>query len=507
VIEQLRTLVPGWVEWLGPLVFVAASVILVWLLPMVPVRVAARRIHPSDHWTRRARYVHAARSALLVAGLVVPAAILMLSMFTVGPPARVPGWLLGGAGVVVATLAIAWQSWRFEQEIGQPMPGWSKFLKGYCIRVGPGAAVFLLAVTAPEQPADPQMAVWLGMAIGIGLALRYQLELLCRLGLGRQAGESITAMVERAAQPVGVETPQAFIVDHHQPNAFAFPWTGKVAFTGRAVEELSAEELESVALHELGHMAETPSASAVRQATHFVWVPVVLAKPILLTYGSIGILALIVIFIGLLVAVRWFARTMEARSDAHVAEHDGSAPYGRALEKVYRIGLIPAVLHRPSHGQLQERLEKAGLASDFDPPAPPPRTGSLVSIALIAVLGSALLMAPYLLVIGAHPESPLPAQVALAFGTYGSWPYERLGELAEFDGNYGSAEVFYAAGVAESTDPDLLMDLVYVRSQLGRCDEAAAVMDDLLTAGAAPEDVEIASEFVEWCEAGRGNGL
>lgn len=505
--EQVRALLPGWVEWLGPLAFVIGAVLTFWLLPTSVVRANRRRLDSTEHWTLQARRVHAARTALFLAGLVVPAAVFMLSTFTVGPPARLPGWLLGGTGVVFATLAIARQSWMLEQSIGQPVPEWSRFVKAYLIRIMPWAAIFLLAVTAPQQLTSPLTALWLALAVGVGLWLRYQLEILCRFGLGEPAGDAISRMVSHIAGRVGIEAPAVFIVEHHQPNAFALPWQGKIAFTSRAVEVLSSEELESVAMHELGHMAESPSASTVRQTMHFVWVPVVVAKPILLTYGSLGILALLVVFIGLLVSIRWFARTMESRSDAHAAEYDDAATYGGALEKVYRIGLIPAVLHRPSHGQLQERLEKAGLAPDFDPPVPPPRGGVLASIALIALLGFALLMAPYLAAGATEPDSPTPAHVALAFGTYGSWPYERLGELAEFDGDYEAAEVFYAAGVDEFAAPKLMMDLVYVRSLLGRCEEAAVVTDELRTAGAAPEDVEIADDFLDWCRAGQSNGF
>jgi hypothetical protein len=505
--EQLRSLVPGWVEWLGPLAFLAGSVVIVWLLPLVPVRFNARRIDTSDHWTRQARYVHAARSALFVAGLVVPGATFLLSTFTVGPVARVPAWLLGGAGALVATLVIVRRSWRFEQSLDQAVPQWPAYWRAYLVRIVPWATIFLLAVTAPRRLTDPWMMVWLGLVIGLGLGMRYQLEILCRLGLADPAGDSISAMVERTAGRVGIEAPEVFIVEHHQPNAFAFPWRGKVAFTGRAVEVLSTEELESVALHELGHMAESPSASAMRQAMHFALVPAVVAKPILLTYGSLGILALLIVFAGLLVAVRLFARNMESRSDAHAAQYDDGAAYGRALEKVYRIGRIPAVLRRPSHGQLQERLQGAGLTSGYHPPAPPPRGVALVSVFLIALLGSVLLMAPYLATFGTDPSSPTPAQVALAFGTYGSWPYERLGELAEFDGDYDVAEVFYAAGVDTSVDPDLMMDLVYVRSVLGRCSEAATVIDRLVAAGAAPGDVAVANDFLDWCEVGQGSGL
>ena len=142
--------------------------------------------------------------------------------------------------------------------------------------------------------------------------------------------------------------PVVSVIEHHQPNAFAFPWRQAVAFTSRAVAELTDDELESVALHELGHLAESAAASRIRQATQFVWIPVAAVKPLLGSLGVGGLVAVMIVLFGVMVLVRRFATRMESRSDEHaVANLDQSETYGRALEKIYRIGLIPAVLAAP----------------------------------------------------------------------------------------------------------------------------------------------------------------
>jgi hypothetical protein len=266
------------------------------------------------------------------------------------------------------------------------------------------------------------------------------------------------------------------------------------------VTELADDELESVALHELGHLAESAATSRVRQALQFVWIPVAATKPILGSLGFEGLLAVMAVLLGLLVVVRRFAVRMEARSDEHaVANLDHSETYGRALEKIYRIGLIPAVLRRPTHGQLHDRLEACGLSPDFDPPAPPPIRPLVASTVAAVLVGLAILAAPYLAMIGAGSSSPTPAHVALALGSYEPWSFERLGLLSELEGDFDAAAVFYTAAANASPDPEALINLVYVRSISGDCDDAALALSELTERNGTVGDVSLAAEWVDWC--------
>lgn len=209
-----------------------------------------------------------------------------------------------------------------------------------------------------------------------------------------------------------------------------------------------------------------------------------------------------------MLALRRFGTAMEARSDSHaVANAEASGAYGRALEKVYRIGLIPAVLRRPSHGQLHERLEAAGLTADFDPPDPPPIRMLAVSTATAVLVGLGIGVAPYIATIGADLSSPTPAHVALSLGTYGSWPFERLGQLADVERDYETAELFFAAAAEATTDPDPLLDLVYVRSVLGRCADAEAALTSLMESTALPDDLILAGQWVDWCQDQSGDSF
>ncbi len=282
-----------------------------------------------------------------------------------------------------------------------------------------------------------------------------------------------------------------------------------MAFTTRAVTELTDDELESVALHELGHLAESSAASFLRQATHFVWIPVVAAWPILGSSGTTGLLILVVVLGGMVLALRRFGTAMEIRSDLQAVDNvENAAVYGRALEKVYRIGLIPArFCAAPSHGQLHERLQATGLAIDFDPPSPPPVRMLATTLAAAGLIGLGISVAPSLATIGADLSSPTPAHVALSLGTYGSWPFERLGQLADAERDFETAEVFFAAAVDATMDPNPLLDLVYIRSVLGWCSEAAEAFENLTASTVSRDDLSLADGWVEWCREQSGDSF
>ena len=76
---------------------------------------------------------------------------------------------------------------------------------------------------------------------------------------------------------------------------------------------------------------------------------------------------------------------------------------------------------------------------------------------------------------------------------------ERLGQLAEADGDFEAAAVFYAAAVDVSPEPDLLINLVYVRAVLGDCADAATAISELVDRNGSVDDVALAAEWIEWC--------
>lgn len=248
--------------------------------------------------------------------IAVPVGPLMLGTLLVGPLAPVPSWLAGLVGAVLAFSVSALVGWHLESRVlGQPLPGAGRYVRGLIGRWHPVAAVIVLALIAPARLTSPWLVAWLAAAVAVGFVIRFQPALWVLFGLAKPAEDRVVAAVRRACETSGVPVQTVIVVDGHVPNAFAFPWLAKVAFTSRAVEVLSDGRLEAVALHELGHMAEPAAASRMHWAIHFIWIPIVALRPL---DGSLGLTGPVVVLLALVVVLAWFRRTaprLEAGSD------------------------------------------------------------------------------------------------------------------------------------------------------------------------------------------------
>jgi hypothetical protein len=85
---------------------------------------------------------------------------------------------------------------------------------------------------------------------------------------------------------------------------------------------------------------------------------------------------------------------MEERADKAGKAHEGEpGVYARALEKLYRSNLMPAVMRqkRAVHPHLYDRMLEAGVTPEFPRPKPPSRMMSLLAhgfTATVALLGA-----------------------------------------------------------------------------------------------------------------------
>ncbi len=499
--DQLRELLPGWVEWLGPALHLSTVTLTVGLFPLLSVPVILRRWDPGAHWTERARIAHAARVAVAMGMVTVPIESLMLPTLLVGPLAPFPAWLPGVIGAVTAFSISAVVGWRLERRVlGQPLPEARRHVGVLVGRWVPLVGVIVLAMVAPARLTSPWMLAWLAVAVAVGIGIRLLPLLWVRLRLAEPADDRVARIVQRASAASELSVQTVLVVDSHLPNAFAFPWLGTVAFTSRAVEVLTDDELEAVALHELSHMAEPAPVSFMRQAIHFIWIPIVAIRPL---HGSLGPAGPVVVLLTVLIILAVFRRTavrLETRSDQRAVENSQSSVYGAALEKLYRIGLIPAVRRRASHGQLHDRLRIAGSVPDFAPPAPPPRRVLAVCGVVAVLLAASAFLAPWLAYFTAGPTSPTPALLGLSLGSYGTWPLQRLGQLAEIDGDLERAAVLYAGAARLGDDPAIYPHAIHLHALSGRCKDAASALADLQRLGGSPEDLSVGAEWVDWCE-------
>jgi hypothetical protein len=169
-----------------------------------------------------------------------------------------------------------------------------------------------------------------------------------------------------------------------QANAFALPWAKAIVVTRELTAVATREELAAVLEHEIGHLREPRSAVVFRTTT----VMVLLTGAMLLRWMTPLLLGgFVVTIVVIAVAARRFALKMEHHADAHVGHDD--AVYARALEKLYKTNLAPAVMggRLRSHPDLYDRMISAGHPPAWPRPAPPTSglPGRLLLLALIAL--------------------------------------------------------------------------------------------------------------------------
>jgi hypothetical protein len=157
-------------------------------------------------------------------------------------------------------------------------------------------------------------------------------------------------------------------------NAFAFVWTGDLLFTRRLVDLLDDAELQTVALHELAHVAEPMKVRILRTSLAPLICALGLARVVHDLWGNLAMIALFILPLIGVVFGRHLAHRMEHHADAAARpEGDDTLAYASALEKLYRYNAIPVVLagRGLSHPHLYDRLAAAGATPDYPRPAPP----------------------------------------------------------------------------------------------------------------------------------------
>jgi Zn-dependent protease with chaperone function len=338
-----------------------------------------------------------------------------------------PVWVGLGSGLFVLGVLSLVQALAFDKHISFPGAGWvpsicmaSSFLAGALVNnrvetrlkgrkvtigdwlrhlviplllFGPHYLVLLwLALSTPDRFTP---LVWIYVGVG-GVAILFYvfsggLFIARLLGMAWRAPASVERIVEAAAQRVGIWPKASYLIRWKAVNALAFPVIGRIAISDTAAKHLAEDELIAICVHELGHLNESRRIKTLRIVASFLWLPVICTKPLLGTYGLPGIA---VLALGILFghrAVRRLSRAMEERADAIGHAHEGeSGTYARALEHIYQLNLIPAVMpqKRAMHPHLYDRLLAAGIVPAYPRPNPPSRWRA--SIAVLAMLGCAV---------------------------------------------------------------------------------------------------------------------
>ena len=183
-----------------------------------------------------------------------------------------------------------------------------------------------------------------------------------------------------------------------------------------------------------------------------------------------------------------------ARSTAPLVRWDG-----RALEKTHRVGLIPAVLKRSTHGPLHERLTAAGIQPDFDVPSPPSLKRGLGLLGAVALTFMIAISSPWLAFAVLDDSSEIPLQMAVALPVYGVDSLETLALEAQADGRWRDAAVLFEAVLRVSPDNELARyEVLHAWASAGECDRVIAVAEELDHESNETYAVYV-EDLADWC--------
>jgi Zn-dependent protease with chaperone function len=505
-VSELTSVLPAWVAWAGPLLALTTVIAVSVVLFVILVRGSLRSAAVAGEWTERARQVHVARVGAAVTVVVLPVIGVMVATAFVGPLATVPRFVVAVTLVILGAGLGLRQSATVDRFVhGQSDEELLQSALGVVISYSPLLALIALGWFAPSQMSTWIIVPWSIVVCGVVYVWLRAPLLIAKTPLAQEADDRTSAIVDRAAESLLIEVDRVIEFRTRQPNAFAFPWLNLLAFTTGLLSALDDDELEAITHHELAHLAESAGLTRLRQAQLYALVPIVATRPILGTFGLVGPLAALLAFVAVTEVVRRRGLAAEHASDSAAIESiHHSDVYGRALEKTYRIGLIPAVLRRSTHGQLHERLSAAGVEPDFEPPLPPSGVRPLVAMIGVLVVVVVAVFSPWLVYATADSGSLAPTQLSAALPIYGSDPLETLAVHAEFDERWATAALLYgAAADLDGDDPYLRSDAVRMWAYAGHCDRAADSAKGL-DPTTHLEDRRYADEFVEWCEVTGG---
>lgn len=500
--DELAAVLPDWVPWVGPaLALVVLTGIYLWVR-IVVVDGSFRSISADAPWTERARGVHVARTGAAVSVLVLPIIGVASALTFVGPMSPVPRTTAALGLAALGALGGLLDSAAVDRRIfGPSEAGFAHSVSGPLIGYLPALALAALGWFAPSEMTSWWMVPWLlAVLLVVHAWLRAPL-LLVHTPLADDADARAAGIVEAAASALDISVSRTVEFHTRQPNAFAFPWLGVVAFTSGLLEALDDDELEAITHHELAHLRESAGLTRLRQSQLYALVPIAATRPLIDMFGIVGPLVALLILVGVTEVVR--RRGLAAEHDSDSAAVDAihhSAVYGSALEKTYRIGLIPVVLRRATHGHLHERLATAGVEPEFEVPSPPSRLRPLVAVVGGVVTIVAAVFSPWVAYLASGNDAEAFHQFGAAIPLYGSSSLEDLAFDAELDRRWGDAAVLYeAAADARPSDVFLRSEAVRLWAFAGDCARAGASAEALDPALHA-EDVRYAEDLIEWCE-------
>lgn len=344
------------------------------LVPSLLVQIALipwRRLS-AEPWTERARRLHPIRHAHASWLLIVPftAAVVRLQFY---PETSMP------AVVIAAILGTTLSTLPLDRAV-YPSFGFRAWLKSAFVlslmRLGWVFLVMAFAFAMPSHWSLAQIGWSAAFLIATG-ALSGGLihRLLVTLGAFRPAGPRVTSLVHDCAAEAGV--PVKSVWELSSPAGFAAALVAQRAllFSDTTTTEHDDDELRAICRHELAHLNEGTALVIIRVAqTPLSLLPFIFTPTFYVSMGPAGILPPLLVWLLLLRVFNRLSLRLEKRADAAAHQGDESPAYARALERLHRRNLIPAVLAPKTartHPDLYDRMLAAGVTPDYPRPAAP----------------------------------------------------------------------------------------------------------------------------------------
>jgi Zn-dependent protease with chaperone function len=327
------------------------------------------------HWTQRARLLWPVRksSALLFVAAPALLAVVQLIVLPHLPPAFLWAAVAGLPGAAIGTWPMAHALFP-----GLTMVRWLRDLTSAIVIRLLMLGIYLAAgAFMPYEMGFEMLALTL---IVVGLTLWVirggLLWMLWAIGSLLPPPERLVHAVNSVAERMKLPVPKLYQLRTYGANALAYPLNHTLLVTEGALKALSDEELGAVCAHEFAHLNEPRKILLMRGLSAFALLPAIFLKPIIEAWGPAGCLMIGVLVLMVARLTTHFRRRMEVSADAVATTHEGESPgvYARALERIYEINHIPAVLAGAlTHPNLYDRLEASGVTPAYPRPAPPPR--------------------------------------------------------------------------------------------------------------------------------------
>lgn len=517
-VSRAIDLLPAWVWW-GPLLgYACYSMVLGFAAMRLAFLVAGlRRVEPTAPWPERARQLWPVRRGGMLTTVVVVAMLVPAGGLFAGTAGVAAGSLSVGAIGAFGALVVMFATYR--RQLAPYLPGrtMTSLLHDVALRlVLAFSPLWVLAGGAAAMPGEVGVASFatfgatavalLFFSVGGGLRVARV------VGLARPAPERLAAIV--AAVAGEAEAPPTSVLRGTVANAWAFPLLGELAVSEVALARLADDELAAVCAHELEHLRER-GLSLARVALVVALLPLVWARPLWAgPWRSVLWIAPLVLLVGAVFVRRAGRRAEEGADRAGHAHENDDGVYARALEHLYRLNLVPAVLGgRRVHPDLYDRMVNAGVTPDYERPGPPSRRRTALTPLLPAVaLWIALFGLHYALAYGLHRREPTDANVHLRMALLGgdAFDFLQLGAAAKRRGDGSRAEVMLGAAAQLDAGPDAHAHLAELYARRGDCERAryaANEAEDRTLAGDTREVVDAAWQWVAHCEMRRPPAL